>query len=69
MTCGRLYVYDTLLEGLAQDLKDMAAELRQLIQKQHAMMGQGYLARQRHLPPTDQPDIRNGGAGRDTGGW
>jgi hypothetical protein len=31
-TCGRLYVYDTILERLAQHLQDMAAELRQLIQ-------------------------------------
>jgi hypothetical protein len=28
----RLYVYETLLEGLAQDLQDVAAELRQFIQ-------------------------------------
>jgi hypothetical protein len=38
------------------------------------MMGQGHLARQRHLPPTDQPDIGDGvvrrpkRAGGDEGG-
>jgi hypothetical protein len=31
MTLWRLYSYDTLLEGLAPDLQDVAAELRQLI--------------------------------------
>jgi hypothetical protein len=31
MTLWRLYVYDTLLKRLTQDLQDMAAALRQLI--------------------------------------
>jgi hypothetical protein len=35
----RLYVYDTLLERLAQDLEDMAAELGQFIQEAHAVVG------------------------------
>jgi hypothetical protein len=34
-----LYSCDTLLEGLAQALQDVAPELREFIQKQHAMMG------------------------------
>ena len=33
-TCGRLSSYETLLERLAQDLKDMAAELGQFIQEE-----------------------------------
>src|SRR5262249_15822244 len=44
-TCGRLYVYDTLLQGLAQNLQHMAAELRQFIQKEHAMVGERHLVR------------------------
>jgi hypothetical protein len=32
-TCGRLSLYDTLLERLAQHFEDMPAELRQRIQK------------------------------------
>jgi len=39
MTPARLYLYDTLLERLAQDLKDMAAALGQLIQEAHAVVG------------------------------
>jgi hypothetical protein len=39
MTLARLYLYDTLLERLAQDLKDMAAELGQFIQEEHAIVG------------------------------
>jgi hypothetical protein len=31
-TCGRLYLYDTLLERLPQDLEDMASELEELIE-------------------------------------
>jgi hypothetical protein len=30
-TLWRLYLYDTILEGLAQDLQDVAAELRQFV--------------------------------------
>jgi hypothetical protein len=42
MTCGRLYSCDTLLEGLAQDLQDVAPDLRQRIQKEDAVMRQRY---------------------------
>jgi hypothetical protein len=31
MTLWKLYLYETLLEGLAQDLQDVAAARRQLI--------------------------------------
>jgi hypothetical protein len=38
-TPAKLYIYDTLLERLAQDLEDMAAELGQFIQEEHAIVG------------------------------
>jgi hypothetical protein len=49
-----------LLEGLTQDLQDVASELRQLIQQEHAMVRQRDFAGYRHLPATDQPHIRDG---------
>jgi hypothetical protein len=58
--CGRLSVENTLLEGLAQHLQHVAAELRQFIEHHKTMMRPWHLARQRHLPVADQPDIRNG---------
>ena len=65
-TCGRLYVYNTILERLPQDLQDMASKLGSLIQEEHAMVGQRHLARHRHAAPADQPRIRDGMVGRDT---
>jgi hypothetical protein len=59
-----LYIYDTLLERLAQDLQNMAAELGPFIQEEHAMVGQRHLAGHRHVAPTDQPRIREGVVGR-----
>jgi hypothetical protein len=59
-TPAKLYVYDTLLEWLAQDLKDMAAELGPCIQEAHAVMGQRHVTRPRHVAPADPPRIRNG---------
>jgi hypothetical protein len=47
-TPARLYVYDTLLERLAQDLEHMTAKLGQFIQEEHAVVRQRYLARQWH---------------------
>ena len=41
----RLYVYDTLLQRLPQDLQDMAAELGVFIQKEHTIVGQRHVAR------------------------
>jgi hypothetical protein len=38
----------------------MAAALGPFIQEEYAMVGQRDLARQRHVPPTDQPCIRDG---------
>ena len=37
--CGRLYSCDTILERLAQDLEDLAVELGEFIQEEHAMVG------------------------------
>ena len=54
-TPARLYVYDTLLERLAQDLEDMAAEHGQFIQEQHAMVSQRHVARHRHVAPAISP--------------
>jgi hypothetical protein len=73
-TCGRLYVCDTLLEGLAQHLQDVAAELRPFIEEEHPMVRQRHFSRQRHLAATDQADIGDRvmggtkGACRDDGG-
>jgi hypothetical protein len=56
----RLYVYDTLLERLAQDFQDVAAALRHLVEKHNPVGRQRHLAWHRHRPPTAQPDVRNG---------
>src|SRR4029450_9582734 len=54
-TPAKLYIYETLLERLAQDLKHMTAKLGQFIQAQNAVMGQRHFARHRHLASADQP--------------
>jgi hypothetical protein len=56
-----LYVDETLLARLAQDLQDVAAELRQLIQKENPVVRQRHFAWPRHLPATDQPSLQNRG--------
>jgi hypothetical protein len=56
-TLWRLYSDETLLEWLTQDLKDMAAELGQFIQEEHAVVGQRHITRHRHVAPADQPRI------------
>jgi hypothetical protein len=56
-TPERLYLYETLLERLPQDLKDVAAELGPCIQEAHAMVGQRHVARPRHVAPANQPRI------------
>jgi hypothetical protein len=58
-TPARLSVYDTLLEWLAQDLKDMAAKLGPCIQEAHAMVGQRHVTQHRHVATTEQPDSRD----------
>jgi hypothetical protein len=62
-----LYACDTLLERLAQHLEDVTAELRQLIQKEHAIMRQRYLPWHRHLAAADQPHIGDGVMGGPKG--
>jgi hypothetical protein len=58
---ARLYAYDPIPERLAQDLQDVAAELRQLIQQEHPVVRQRHFAWPRHLPATDQPSLQNRG--------
>jgi hypothetical protein len=65
-TPAKLYVYETILERLAQDLQDMAAELGQFIQEEHTIVGQRHFARHRHVAAADQPRIRDGMMGRAT---
>ncbi len=55
--CG--YSGDPVLQRLAQNFEDVLAELRQLIQKQHAAMGQADLARPREAPTTNQSRVRH----------
>ena len=40
---AREIVDPSILQGLTQDFEDVLAELRQFIQKEHAMMGPGRL--------------------------
>jgi hypothetical protein len=61
-----LSVEGTILQQLAQHLQDMAAELRELIQEAHAVVGQRHVARHRHVASADQPRIRDGVEGRAT---
>jgi hypothetical protein len=65
-TPAKLYVYDTLLERLAQDLEDMAAEFGPFIQERHAIVGQRHVARHRHMAPANHPRVRDGVVARDT---
>src|SRR5882724_8050447 len=58
-----LYLYDTLLERLAQGLEHMTAALGPCIQEAHAMVGQRHVAQYRHMPAADQPRIRDGVVG------
>ena len=67
---ARLYVDDTLLKGLAQDLEDVAAELRPFTQAAHAVVRPRHLARRRHRTAADQPHAGDGvrrGAARAPG--
>jgi hypothetical protein len=63
---AKLYSCETLLERLSQYLQDMAAELGQFIQEEHAMVAQRRVTRHRHVAPTDPPRIRDGVVGRAT---
>ena len=67
MMCGRLYLCDALRERLAQDLKDMAVERAQFIQKRHAVGGHRHVAWHRHVGSADQPHIRDSRVGARNG--
>jgi hypothetical protein len=54
-TYGKLYVENTLLKRLPQDLKDMAAELGPCIHEEHAMVGPRHVTLHRHVPPPISP--------------
>jgi hypothetical protein len=58
-TPKRLSLYDTFLEGLAQDLQGVAA-LRPCIQQEPPVVRPRHLAGPRHLAPADQPHSRDG---------
>jgi hypothetical protein len=59
-----------ILERLAQDLQDVAAALREFIQKEHAVVRPRHVAGHRHLPAADPPHIGDGvRRGRDTAAW
>jgi hypothetical protein len=60
----RLYLYETLLEGLAQDLEDMTAALGPFIENEHAVVGQRHLARHGHVAAADPPGVGNRVMGR-----
>jgi hypothetical protein len=59
-TCERLSVENTLLERLAQDLRDMAAARRPCLQEEHAVVREGHLAGHLHVAAADQPPIGDG---------
>jgi hypothetical protein len=61
-----LYSGEAVLDRLAQDLEDMAAELGQFFQEAHAMVRQRHLARHGYPAATDQPCIRVGVVGGAT---
>jgi hypothetical protein len=48
------------VQRLAQHLQCALAELGQLVQEQHAAMGQADLARSRPLPAAHQPGVADG---------
>jgi hypothetical protein len=59
MTPAKLYSCETILQRLPQDLQHMAAELGEFIEEEHAMVGQGHLARQGYVAAPDQPRVGN----------
>jgi hypothetical protein len=61
-----LYSCDTLLKRLAQDVQDMAAALRPLIQEADPMVRPRHLARHGHLAAPNPPDSGDGMMGSPT---
>jgi hypothetical protein len=68
-TPAKLYVYETLLERLTQDLQDMATELGQFIQEEHAIVGQRHFTRHRHVAPPIRPTSEKVWWGARKGRW
>src|SRR5262245_55904712 len=58
-TRGRLYLQNTLLQRLAQDLHDGAPEPRQFIETEHAVVRQRHFAWQVDLAAADSPGVRD----------
>jgi hypothetical protein len=57
MEYGLLFLNKVVLEGLAQDVRDVTAAHRQFIPEEHPVVRQRDFPRQRHLTAADQPDI------------
>jgi hypothetical protein len=57
MTCGRLSGDDSPRERWPPALQDVAAELGQFIQEEHAGVSQRHFARHWHVAPADQPHV------------
>jgi hypothetical protein len=56
----RAMVTEGVLQGLAQDLQYVARKLWELVEKEHAIVGQTDLARSRRAAASaEQPSIRN----------
>jgi hypothetical protein len=62
--CNRCH---SIIKLLAQGRQDMAAELGQHTEEEHAVVAQRHVTRHRHVAPADQPRIRAAMMGRDTG--
>jgi hypothetical protein len=65
-TPAKLYVYETILERLAQPLQDVAAAGQPFTQEENPVVRQRHVARHRHEAAADQPRIREGVVGRAT---
>ena len=48
---------DAVFEGLPERLEGAATELRELVEKEHAVVGQAHLARPRGVASADEPDL------------
>jgi hypothetical protein len=59
-TRGRWYWCEAIIKRLAQDLEDMAAELRPFIPEAPALVRPRHLAWHGEVPTADQPHIRDG---------
>src|SRR5688500_5050293 len=55
---GRLSLCEALFQGLPSHVQGVSAALRELIEREHAVVRQGDLTRHREVSPADQPDIQ-----------